>query len=161
MAINQQQQSFNRTNRSFIPLEQLPQQGAGAAGMYVTDVTGVLLGIEARPGVFQFTDRRTGQQVQKPNSFTAVFEDGSMFSWPWIKDEQGNWKLWDRFDQSINLMQCVQNRIAIHVWKDERGFCHLELAQTQVQQAQQMPVVNQVYAPGTQPQQNGMPWDMQ
>ena len=158
MAVSNQQQNFTRTNHSFIPLNQLPQQGAGESGRYLDNVTGVMLGIEARPGVFEFTDRRTGQKVQKPNSYTAVFEDGSMFSWPWIRDEQGNWKLWDRYDTSINLVQCVQNRIAIHVWRDERGFCHLELVQ---QQAQQMPVVNQVYAPGTQPQQNGMPWDMQ
>lgn len=160
MAINQQQQSFTRNaSRSFIPLDQLPQQGAGAAGMYVTDVTGVLLGIEPRTGTYQVKDRRTGQLIERPNSYTAVFEDGSMFSWPLIQNQDGTYRLWDRFDQSINLMACVQNRIAIHVWKDERGFNHLELAQQT--QAQQMPVVNQVYAPGTQPQQGGMPWDMQ
>lgn len=160
MAISNQQQQFNRTH-SFIPLNQLPQQGAGESGLYLNNVTGVLLGIEPRTGTYQVKDRRTGQLIERPNSYTAVFEDGSMFSWPLIQNQDGTYRLWDRFDQSINLMACVQNRIAIHVWKDERGFNHLELAQQQQAQARQMPVVDQVYAPSSQPQQGGMPWDMQ
>jgi len=149
MAIsNQQQQQFTRTQRTFVPLDQLPQ-GSGASGTYQDDVTGILVGIEPREGSYQITDRRTGQVISRPNSWTAHFADGAMFSWPTYLDEQGVVRMWSRFDSTINLAACVQQGIPIHIWRDERKFVHLELAQQPAQQV----------APQYQPPMNpGLPW---
>lgn len=132
MAISNQQQQYRRTT-SFVPLDQLPT-GTGESGRYVTDVTGVLLGIEPRDGVYQVTDRNTGQVITRPNSWTAHFADGSMFSWPTYVDDGGVVRMWSRFDSSINLAQVIQQGIVIHLWKDKRNFTHLEVVEQQVQQ---------------------------
>lgn len=140
-------QQYNRV-RTFVPLDQLPQ-GSGESGTYKDEVIGILVGIEPREGSYQITDRRTGQKISRPNSWTAHFADGSMFSWPTYLDEQGVVRMWSRFDQSINLAACVQQGIPIHIWRDERKFVHLELAQQPVQQA----------VPQYQPPMNpGLPW---
>ena len=132
MAIsNQQQQQYQR--RSFIPLDQLPT-GTGESGMYLTDITGQLIGIEPRDGSYQITDRRTGQLITRPNSYTAHFADGSMFSWPTYVDEDGHVQMWSRFEEGLSLAQIIQQGIVIHLWKDDRNFTHLEVvAQQQVQ----------------------------
>ena len=146
MANSNQQQYTARRNTSFIPLNQLPQ-GTGESGRYVTDVTGVLLGIEPRSGSYTITDRNTGQQITRPNSWTAHFADGSMFSWPTYLDDQGQVRMWSRFDSSINLAQVIEQGIVIHLWKDGRNFTHLEVVQHP--QMQQQPA----------PQQNYVPWE--
>lgn len=140
-------QQYNRV-RTFVPLDQLPQ-GTGASN-YVDDVTDVLLGIEPRDGSYEITDDRTGQVIQRPNSWTAHFASGAMFSWPTYLDRaDGTVKMWSRFDSSINLAACIQQGIPIHLWRDERKFVHLELAQQPAQQA----------APKYQPPMNpGLPW---
>jgi hypothetical protein len=132
MAISNNGQQFNTNNaRNYIDLTGFA--GSGEVGRYKDEVTGVLVGIEPRDGFYQVQDRKTGQMIQRPNSWTAHFEDGSMWSWPTYVDEQTNTvRPWSRFDPSINLAACVQQRIVIHVWKDDRNFSHLEIAEQQV-----------------------------
>lgn len=123
-------QNYQNTGRQFIDLTNLT--GTGEVGRYLNEHTGVLVGIEPRGGSYQVKDRRTGEMITRPNSWTAHFADGNMVSWPTYVDQvTGQVKPWSRFDQSINLAACVQQGIAIHVWKDERQFFHLEIAQTQ------------------------------
>lgn len=116
--------------RSFINLDSFG--GTGEVGRYKDEVIGVLLGIEPRDGEYQVTDRRTGEVITRPNSWTAYFADGSMWSWPtYVDPDTGEVKPWSRFDQSIKLGQVVKNKQRIHVWKDNRGFAHLELVREQ------------------------------
>lgn len=123
--------SNNNSARHFIPMNQLPK-GSGEVGRYKTDVTGVLLGIEPRDGAYDVIDRRTGKPIKRPNSWTAYFEDGSMFAWPTYVDEATHTvKPWSRFSSSIDLQACIENKTVLHVWKDDRQFCHLEIAQVQ------------------------------
>lgn len=125
MAINS---NINGTTHQFINLNGFV--GSGEIGRYKDEVTGVLVGIEPRPGTYQVKDRKTGQLIERPNSWTAYFEDGSMWSWPTYVNEQGQVMPWSRFDPSINLAACVQQRRVIHVWKDDRQFSHLEVVET-------------------------------
>lgn len=125
MAINS---NINGTTRQFINLNGFV--GSGEVGRYKDEVTGVLVGIEPRPGTYQVKDRKTGQLIERPNSWTAYFEDGSMWSWPTYVNEQGQVMPWSRFDPSINLAACVQQRKVIHVWKDDCQFSHLEVVET-------------------------------
>lgn len=164
MAINNGTQQYQKTTEhSFIDLTQL--QGSGEVGRYKDDVVGVLLGIEPRPGTYQVQDRKTGNIITRPNSWTAHFQDGSMFSWPTYLDEQtGQVMPWSRFDQSINLAACVQQGIAIHIWRDERKFVHLEIAEQQQAQVNlnPMPIMQQQVAQPAQPMMpQQAPWDMQ
>lgn len=129
MAISNGTQQFQSTrNHNFIDLSGLT--GSGEVGRYKDEVTGVLVGIEPRGGTYQVPDRRTGQIIERPNSWTAHFEDGSMWSWPTYVDENGQVMPWSRFDPSINLALCVKQRKVIHVWKDDRQFSHLEVVET-------------------------------
>lgn len=119
----------NRTH-AFINLDNFA--GSGEVGRYKEEIVGILLGIEPREGTYQVVDRRTGQTITRPNSWTAHFADGSMWSWPTYTDpDTGEVKPWSRFDQSIKLASVVKNRQTIHVWKDSKGFAHLELAHEQ------------------------------
>lgn len=128
MAINI---NSNGTTRNFINLAGFC--GSGEVGRYKDEVIGVLVGIEPRPGTYQVKDRRTGEMITRPNSWTAYFEDGSMWSWPTYVDETTHQVMpWSRFDPSIDLAACVQQRKVIHVWKDDRQFSHLEVVETQV-----------------------------
>ena len=104
-------------------------RGTGAnTGRYLNDVTGVLVELRPRDGFYEFN----GQA--RPNSWTAVFADGSLFSWPTYIDKATNTVMpWSRFDESIDLGYCAANNIAIHLWRDERKFTHLELADGQPQ----------------------------
>lgn len=148
MAINQQQQQFVRTHHNFIDLNQLA--GSGEVGRYKDDVTGILLGIEPRGGSYQVKDRRTGAIITRPNSWTAVFEDGSMWSWPTYVDPNTNQVMpWSRFDSSINLAECVAQRITIHVWKDDKNFSHLEVVEQQSQNINPLPIMGA-----------GIPWEV-
>lgn len=122
MAIAHQQQQYKRT---FLPLDKLPV-GTGESG-YQTNVTGQLIGIEPRTGTYKFTDPNTGEVIEKPNSYTAHFADGSMFSWPTYLDENGNVQMWSRFEVGLQLSQIIQQGITIHLWKDKRNFTHLEI----------------------------------
>ena len=154
MAIQQQQQQFTR---QFIDLSTL--QGSGAnTGRYLTDVTGVLVGIEPRTGTYTFHNPRTNQDEVRPQSWTAHFEDGSMFSWPTYVDQQtGEVKPWSRFDQSINLAQCVATRTVIHLWRDERNFTHLEVAEEQQVNTSVQQLAGNWRQP-MQPQPQQLPW---
>lgn len=130
MAISNGAQQFQSTH-NFINLDGFT--GSGEVGRYKDEVIGVLVGIEPRGGFYPVTDRRTGEVIQRPNSWTAHFEDGSMWSWPTYVDETTHQVMpWSRFDPSINLALCVKQRKVIHVWKDDRKFSHLELVDTQV-----------------------------
>jgi len=123
--------AISNGNRQFINLNGFV--GSGEVGRYKDEVTGVLVGIEPRGGFYQVTDRKTGQLIQRPNSWTAHFQDGSMWSWPTYLDEaDGQVKPWSRFDPSINLAECVAQQRVIHVWKDDRNFSHLEVVETKV-----------------------------
>lgn len=159
----------NTYTRNFIPAQFLPV-GTGEIGRYKDEVVGILLGIEPREGTYTVKDRKTGAIITRPNSWTAVMEDGSMWSWPTYIDEADGKtiRLWSRFDPSINIAECIQNRRVIHLWKDEQNFCHLELMDTttvmnptpitqpapapQVQQPQPQP------QPAPQTQGFVMPW---
>lgn len=131
MITNNGTQYNNTRQHNFINLQGFA--GSGEVGRYKDEVVGVLVGIEPREGTYQVKDRRTGQLIERPNSWTAVFEDGSMWSWPTYVDEQGRVMPWSRFDPSINLAEVVARRQVIHVWKDDRQFSHLELVDTTVQ----------------------------
>lgn len=133
MAINSKQQSQPTTTRKFIPLDELPT-GTGQSGRYVTNVTGILLGIEPRTGTYQIRDRRTGEVVTRPNSYTAVFASGELFSWPTYVDEDGCVRMWSRFEVGLELRDIISQSIQIHLWKDKKGFTHLELANQEVHQ---------------------------
>lgn len=143
MAISNGTQQF-QNNHNFINLDGFT--GSGEVGRYKDDIVGVLVGIEPRGGTYEVKDRRTGETITRPNSWTAHFEDGSMWSWPTYVDENGQVMPWSRFDPSINLALCVKQRKVIHVWKDDRKFCHLEVMDTQVN-LNPLPIVNQPGAP--------------
>lgn len=157
MAINNNGMQFNNTNHTFIDLTNFT--GSGEVGRYKDEVTGVLVGIEPRGGSYQVKDRRTGQMIQRPNSWTAYFEDGSMWSWPTYVDQQTNTvRPWSRFDSSINLAEVVARRQVIHVWKDDRQFSHLEVVDTTVQMnPNPMPIMQ---APAQQPVSDQVPWEV-
>lgn len=147
--------TYKRVN--FVPTEYLPK-GTGEVGRYLDDVEGILVGLEARPGSYLVKDKngqpvldpKTGKQLERPQSWTAHFADGSMWSWPTYLDDSGVVQPWSRFDPSIDLGQCIAQRTVIHVWKDEKNFCHLELVETTSQGIN--PTVAQVAQPAFQPQ---------
>jgi len=117
--------------RNYISASQLPK-GSGEVGRFKTDITAALLGIEPREGAYEVTDRKTGKLIKRPNSWTAYFDDGSMFAWPTYVDEATHTvKPWSRFDSRIDLATCIEQHTILHVWKDDRQFCHLEVAATQ------------------------------
>lgn len=156
MAISNQQQQFVRNNNASFNLAALKGSGANT-GRFSEDVTGVLVDLQMRDGSYTFTNPRTGEITERPNSWVAVFDDGSLFAWPTYVDPQtGNVMPWSRFDQSIDLAACAQNGVAIHVWKDERRFTHLELA---VQQPAQVNASVMSMANRQPSQQNSMPWN--
>ena len=131
MAING---TINGNEHRFINLNGF--KGSGEVSRYVNDVTGILLGIEPRDGSYTVKDRRTGQMVERPNSWTAYVQtpEGVMYwSWPtYVEQATGQVLPWSRFDASIDLGQCVAQKKVIHLSKDDRGFCHLELVETTV-----------------------------
>lgn len=160
MAINNNGTMYQQQH-NFIDLNQL--QGSGEVGRYKDEVTGILVGIEPRPGTYEVKDRRTGEVITRPNSWTAHFADGSMWSWPTWVDPQGRVQPWSRFDPSINLAACVAQQKVIHVWKDDRNFSHLEVVETQVQMnpnpmpiMQAQPATNEPPAIAT----NLAPWEV-
>lgn len=121
------------TNNNFVDLSTL--EGTGVSTMFVTEVTGVLLGIEIRPGSYEVTDRRTGQLLTKPNSWTSHWlvteDDGSqheaLMSWPTYVDPKTNQvRAWSRYNKSIDLAAAAANGDVLHFWRDERNFYHLE-----------------------------------
>lgn len=122
----------NTQTHNFINLNGF--RGSGEVSRYVSDVTGILLGIEPRDGSYTVNDRRTGKPVSRPNSWTAYIQtpEGVMYwSWPtYIDQATGQVLPWSRFDSSIDLGACVAQRKVIHLSKDENGFCHLELVET-------------------------------
>lgn len=125
----QQYQQVNNNNaQQFIDLSGFT--GSGEVGRYLEDHTGVLMGIVPRGGTYRIKDRRTGQLIERPNSWTAMFEDGNMVSWPtYVDPNTGQVMPWSRFDQSINLAEVVKQRKLIHLWKDDRKFFHLEVVE--------------------------------
>ena len=105
MITNGTQQYNNNGNGSYVNLAMLG--GSGESTMFVTDVQGVLLGIEVRDGFYTITDRKTGQPIQRPNSWVAHWmtnQGEKLMSWPTYQDTAtGEVKPWSRFDPSINL----------------------------------------------------------
>lgn len=161
MITNQQQQYTNNRQHNFIDLSGFT--GSGEVGRYLDDHTGVLVGIEPRPGTYQVKDRRTGQIITRPNSWTAIFEDGNMVSWPTYVDEATNTvRPWSRFDSSINLAEVVAQRKVIHLWRDERQFFHLEVVETEMN-LNPLPIMQgqQVAQPQQAPMPAAAPWDIQ
>lgn len=146
MASKQQQQHF-------VPLDQLPV-GTGTTGRYVTDVTGRIIGIEPRGGTYKVTDRQTGEVIERPNSYTAHFDNGQMFSWPTYLDESGNVQMWSRFEAGLSLAEIITQGIEVHLWKDERSFTHLEVVQTTTVQQAASPM-----PPVAQTQDAYLPWN--
>lgn len=128
MITNGTQQFNNNGNGGYVNLAMLG--GSGESTMFVTDVEGVLLGIEVRDGFYTINDRRTGQPVQRPNSWVAhwMTQTGEkLMSWPtYLDPADGQVKPWSRFDPSINLAQCSAQKVTLHMWKDDRNFYHLE-----------------------------------
>lgn len=144
MAISNGTQQFQST-RNFIDLNGFT--GSGEVGRYKDEIVGILVGIEPRGGTYEVKDRRTGETITRPNSWTAYFENGDMWSWPTYVDETTHQVMpWSRFDPSINLALCVKQRKVIHVWKDDRNFSHLEIVDTQVNM-NPLPVVAAAVAP--------------
>lgn len=134
-------QQFNNTGNSFINLAAL--NGSGESTTFVDEVEGVLLGIETREGFYTVNDRRTGQPIQRPNSWIGHWMTSTgekLMSWPTYINEQGQVAPWSRFDPSINLAQCSANKVALHMWKDDRNFYHLEVVEEQVN-LNPMPIV--------------------
>jgi hypothetical protein len=131
MAIQAQQQQYQR---KFVPVDQLPV-GTGESSKFKKDITGVLLGIESRDGMYEFKDPNTGEVIEKPNNYIAHFADGSMFGWPtYIDKKTGKVCMWDKFEEGLELRQIIQQSITIHLWRDERNFTHLKVVeQTQTQ----------------------------
>lgn len=129
-------QHFNNNggNNGFINLASLA--GSGESTLFVDDVQGVLLGIEVRDGFYTVNDRRTGQPIQRPNSWVAhwMTEQGEkLMSWPTYQDPNtGEVKPWSRFDPRINLAACAAQKVTLHMWKDKRSFYHLEIVEEQV-----------------------------
>lgn len=134
-------------------------KGVGNAGRYAREVTAVLM--ELRPYVgpkpmYEF-ELEDGRKIKRPQTWTAVFDDGSMFDWTvYLNEETGELSPWNQFDPSIDLAYCKANNIPIHVWRDERKRMHLELAvseeTTVVQQAPQYQQQYQQQAPQYQQQ---------
>lgn len=147
----------SNNNPQFIDLAAMA--GTGESTRFVDDVTGVLLGIEVRGGTYEVTDRKTGQKVQRPNSWTSHWlvtdEDGSqremLMSWP-TYEQDGNVLPWSRYPKSINLQQCSAAGTVLHFYKDNRNFYHLEVVEVQAQRS--MPIMGAQ----PQPQAAGIPW---
>lgn len=121
------------TQRQYINLGGL--SGSGESTLFVDEVQGVLLGIETRDGFYTVKDRRTGQPIQRPNSWVGHWmtdKGEKLMSWPTYVNEQGQVCPWSRFDPSINLAQCSAQRVTLHMWKDDRSFYHLEVVEEQV-----------------------------
>lgn len=122
------------TPRQFIDLSQL--NGAGESTMFVDDVEGILLGIEVRGGTYTVNDRKTGQPITRPNSWIAHWQTPTgekLMSWPTYVDQAtGQVRPWSRFDKRINLAQCSQQRVTLHMWKDDRSFYHLEVVEEEI-----------------------------
>lgn len=137
-----QQYNSNNSTRQFIDLAAMA--GSGESTMFVDDVQGVLLGIEVRDGFYTINDRRTGQPIQRPNSWIAHWgtpQGEKLMSWPTYLDQETNQvKPWSRFDPSINLAQCSAQKVTLHMWKDDRNFYHLEMVEEQVN-LNPMPIV--------------------
>lgn len=135
MAISNNGQQYVNNNRGgFINLQALA--GSGESTMFVDEVQGVLLGIEVRDGFYTVADRRTGEPVQRPNSWIGHWQTDTgekLMSWPTYQDPQtGEVKPWSRFDPRINLAACSSNKTTLHMWKDDRNFYHLEVVEEQV-----------------------------
>lgn len=142
MAISNGTRQYNNGNGGYVNLAALA--GSGESTLFVDDVEGVLLGIEVRDGFYTINDRKTGQPIQRPNSWVAHWMTSTgekLMSWPTYQDTTtGEVKPWSRFDPSINLAQCSAQKVTLHMWKDDRNFYHLEVVEEQVN-LNPMPVV--------------------
>lgn len=148
--------SQSNSNPMFVDLATL--QGSGETTNFPDSVTGILLGIEMRTGTYEVTDRKTGQKIERPNSWISHWQVGDrevLMSWP-TYEQDGNVLPWSRYDKSINLNACSQQGIVLHFWKDKRNFYHLEVVEEQrTQTIATMPIMAQ--QPQAQ-QPAGIPW---
>lgn len=103
-------------------------KGVGTS-IYKTEYTGVLVDIVPRTGTYQYTDPKTGETITRPNSWDAIFKDGTRVSWPTYVDNDGEVCAWNRFDPSIDLQYCCDHDIAIHLYRSKEGYFRLELAE--------------------------------
>lgn len=133
MAINSNGTQYNNNGGAY---NLAALNGSGESTMFVTDVEGVLLGIEMRDGWYEVADRHTGKPVQRPNSWIGHWltpQGEKLMSWPTYQDPNtGQVMPWSRFDPSINLAACSAQKVTLHMWKDDRNFYHLEMVEEQV-----------------------------
>lgn len=102
-------------------------KGQGVS-IYKAEHVGILLDVKPRTGTYIYKDKETGEKFERPNSWDAIFADGTKVSWPAYVDQEGEVKPWDRFDPSIDLEECRDNGIAIHLFRNEEGYFRLEIA---------------------------------
>lgn len=87
--------------------------------VFVTDHIGVLVSIEEVPGTYTITVN--GEQLERPNSYLATFQDGKKINWPAWLDENGDRHPWSLFDPSIDL-----TTDQVHIWRDSSKRFHVE-----------------------------------
>lgn len=102
---------------------------AQGTSIYKTDHSGILMDIVPRTGTYTYTDPKSGEKVERPNSWDAIFADGTRVSWPTYIDQNGEVQPWARFDENIDLQYCKDNSIAIHLYRSPEGYFRLELAE--------------------------------
>ena len=102
---------------------------AQGTSIYRTEHTGVLLDIEPRTGTYVYTDKDTGEKIERPSSWDGIFKDGIKVSWPTWVDSDGEVHAWARFDEHIDLEYCRDTNIPVHVYRSEEGYFRLELAE--------------------------------
>lgn len=165
MSISNQQQQYQRTSNPCYDLTKL--RGTGNTG-FADEVTGHLIRLEIRTGFYEVKDKdgnpiidpRTGRPMIRPNSWTAVFDNG-LWSWPTrykdpvaaLDDPENlnNVEPWLGFDEGIDILH-----EEIHVFRvpgrNGGKFPRLERVERTVQHA----AVQQLTAANAQPV---APWE--
>lgn len=88
---------------------------------FSTDHTGLLVSLVDVPGTYKITI--DGKTVERPSSYLATFDDGTMVNWPaWVDDDEVKHP-WSLFDPNIQL-----TKHRIHCYRDANKRFHLELA---------------------------------
>lgn len=127
MSISTNQQQYQRISNPCYDLSKL--RGTGNTG-FADEVTGHLVRLEIRSGFYEVKDKdgkavidpRTGRPMIRPNSWTAVFDNGSLWSWPTryvdpvaavANPDAAEVEPWLGFDESIDIMH-----EEIHVYRE-------------------------------------------
>lgn len=94
------------------------------------EIHGVLMYIEIFDG-FKRNPETGEPDPTRPKSALAHFDtpDGEKKFWwtRYLDKATGAIELWDKYDQSIDLGECAEMRIPLHVWRDADGYQHLTL----------------------------------